>query len=673
VSTSYADSSTTGTTRSWGGSQTQAIEMTHTAGVEVSVQHEFGLLGGTTIGGSLSYEFSHSTRNETSTNWSQEQRAEHTSTLENAETREQGESLRFQGGGLATTVEVENEGNVAFQLNALTLTSYIHNPENPVALGALGNLTYGASSFPSVTLSPGGKRVGLNFAVALDEPTIKGLLRDSRNLGIAPATYTLTGPDGEDLQLKETNISARTAHVLIDYGLERPQEVYRVATIRDRDNPGLTVGELLRQVLRVPYTTGTFPWMYHAGTRASHTGLLSLRGVAASDAESSYWVVAHTHKAEGGASVETEYDNLLLEACDLESLVLQKGDVLHIVYVQDQDRDGLGDRSELMYGTDPNNPDTDGDLCADSLEVGGWTFLDNGVEKRVRPSPLVADTDGDGSAEEVVEVNQGVASLERSHTYATTGSYTVSVKAVDVQGLQSAASTVSVTISMPTDGLVSHVRFDGNVLDSAGTYDGGFYNFNRYGAARSTAAGQALDPRLSNETMGLFVGPHIPFSGSFTVAGWVNGRSVSGNERIWGQGDWFSLAFTNSSGGVGFSTTTGTSLDSARLVSASGHLADTWTFYAAVVAGNTAANSTTITLYRDGVQVGTRTVTGVFLNPGTCRFYVGPFNPGDNSCTGTRAPEFGVANPLNARVDDVRIYSRALSAAEVSILSSENR
>ena len=45
--------------------------------------------------------------------------------------------------------------------------------------------------------------------------------------------------------------------------------------------------------------------------------------------------------------------------------------MLHLVYVQDQDRDGLGDRSELVYGTDPNDPDSDDDTCGDSQEVGG--------------------------------------------------------------------------------------------------------------------------------------------------------------------------------------------------------------------------------------------------------------------------------------------------------------
>jgi hypothetical protein len=732
--TAYSDSSTTGTTRSWGGSQTQAIEMTHTAGVSVDVQHEFGLTGGTSIGVSLSYEFSHSTRNETSTNWSQEQRQEQTHTLEEAETRETNETRTFLGGNLNTTVEVENEGNVAFRVEGLTLSAYVHNPENPLALRPLQNLTFGSGDFPAVTLSPGGKRGPLNFSAALDEPTITGLLRDSRNLVISPATYTLTGPNGEDLQLEETNIAARTAHVIIDYGLERPQEVYRVATIRDRNDPGLTVGELLRDVLRLPYTLSTFPWRFPDGTRESFTGLTRLRDVAASDATSSYWIVAHSYKTEGGASSETDYHNLLLAPYALDTLKLQKGDVLHLVYVQDQDRDGLGDRSELVYGTDPNDPDSDDDTCGDSLEVGGWVITEGSVQKRVRPNPNDPDTDDDGATDcdeyhadprtnpldrpqnqkpvvgsvtksgagmdatlaiafsdpdlgdrvasvritwgdgavQTLPVAAGATTLNASHTYATTGTYSAQVVALDTHGAESAAFPVSVVITMPTSGLLAHFRFEDNVVDSHGTYDTGSYSYARYAAGRTAAAGRAMDPRENNQTFGLFSAPHIPFSGSFTLAAWVSASSVNGSERILGQGDWWTLAFDGSSS-VSFSRMSGTSPDSATQVKASGHPANTWAFYAATVAGNTTTNQSVITLYRNGTQVATRTVTGVFLNPGTCRLYVGGYGASGNGCTDTNAPNYNTGGGLNGLVDDLRVYSRALSAAEVSILASENK
>src|SRR5262249_38598488 len=56
---------------------------------------------------------------------------------------------------------------------------------------------------------------------------------------------------------------------------------------------------------------------------------------------------------------------------------------------EDQDGDGLTALQEFQHGTDPHNPDTDGDGLSDGEEVtpGADGFVTN---------PLSADTDGDG-------------------------------------------------------------------------------------------------------------------------------------------------------------------------------------------------------------------------------------------------------------------------------------
>lgn len=53
--------------------------------------------------------------------------------------------------------------------------------------------------------------------------------------------------------------------------------------------------------------------------------------------------------------------------------------------VLDSDRDGLTDAQEIQLGTDPHNPDTDGDGLNDGDEVNKY-----------HTNPLKADTDGDG-------------------------------------------------------------------------------------------------------------------------------------------------------------------------------------------------------------------------------------------------------------------------------------
>jgi len=72
----------------------------------------------------------------------------------------------------------------------------------------------------------------------------------------------------------------------------------------------------------------------------------------------------------------------------------------------DSDRDGLTDREELQYDTDPYNPDTNGDgildgtairlgISATSLDTDG-DGLTNAQEYAMGTNPLVADTDRDG-------------------------------------------------------------------------------------------------------------------------------------------------------------------------------------------------------------------------------------------------------------------------------------
>ncbi len=75
----------------------------------------------------------------------------------------------------------------------------------------------------------------------------------------------------------------------------------------------------------------------------------------------------------------------------------------------DPDQDGLNNAEERLYGTDPNNPDTDGDGYPDGEEVkNGYNPLGSGtldsdndglpdpVERKMGTDPFNPDTDGDG-------------------------------------------------------------------------------------------------------------------------------------------------------------------------------------------------------------------------------------------------------------------------------------
>ncbi len=73
-----------------------------------------------------------------------------------------------------------------------------------------------------------------------------------------------------------------------------------------------------------------------------------------------------------------------------------------LVPMEDPDRDGLTNLQEFQLGTDPNNPDTDGDGLNDGDEVNKY-----------HTNPLLADTDGDGIPDGV-EIQTGTNPLDRT-------------------------------------------------------------------------------------------------------------------------------------------------------------------------------------------------------------------------------------------------------------------
>ncbi len=71
-----------------------------------------------------------------------------------------------------------------------------------------------------------------------------------------------------------------------------------------------------------------------------------------------------------------------------------------LVAMEDPDRDGLTNLQEFQLGTDPTNPDTDGDGLSDGDEVNKY-----------HTNPLLADTDGDGIPDGV-EIQTGTNPLD---------------------------------------------------------------------------------------------------------------------------------------------------------------------------------------------------------------------------------------------------------------------
>lgn len=129
----------------------------------------------------------------------------------------------------------------------------------------------------------------------------------------------------------------------------------------------------------------------------TYPGLLAVRDVEIDPDRAAYFLVAHSQKIEKGSDRRTEVYNLHEKGYDFDALPLRPGDVLHLLYTSDQDRDGLPGRLEPAFRTDTERADSDGDGLSDFLEFTGWqTPCDREERIWVYPDPTGPDSDGDG-------------------------------------------------------------------------------------------------------------------------------------------------------------------------------------------------------------------------------------------------------------------------------------
>jgi alpha-tubulin suppressor-like RCC1 family protein len=244
-------------------------------------------------------------------------------------------------------------------------------------------LTLNGSDFPDITVAPRETLSHLNFVNdSLDLETTRKLLRDSSSLLISPSAYELTDATGTAFAFNFTDINAKTALVIIDYASYANPASYLVATNSDPDSRGIAVGKVFRDILQIPFEAGVTLW---EGTERN--GLLSLRDnpdTTVDETKMGYWLVVHI-RDNGIQEISTWFD-LLKEDYDFEAIELRAGDALHLVYIEDKDKDGIYSREEFMRGAS----DEEGDLDSDNDGINDYTELQNGTNLGNK------DTDGDG-------------------------------------------------------------------------------------------------------------------------------------------------------------------------------------------------------------------------------------------------------------------------------------
>lgn len=238
---------------------------------------------------------------------------------------------------------------------------------------------------------------------------IKSLLAKPQALFFSPVSFELNDQDGVNFDFLTEQTFNRTATLVIDNG-KSGEARYQVATNVDRDEDGnvigVALGTLLTDILGHEYTTRSVTRMDKDGTSRMVEELEGIDGLDnARAADKGNPAEGIAGDAEGVWMLYTSRADLAPITTDFADIRLRAGDELRLVYLRDEDGDGLMDLEEQAYGTSDTMTDSDGDGLSDFQELkSGWpvtidyTFEGEAksVTYRVLSDPRRTDSDGDG-------------------------------------------------------------------------------------------------------------------------------------------------------------------------------------------------------------------------------------------------------------------------------------
>ena len=377
--------------------------------------------------------------------------------------------------------------------------------------------------------------------------------------------------------------------------------------------------------------------------------------------------------------------------------------VLSSPRLADVDGDGWNDSRERQEGTDPALADTDGDSFLDSNDGAPLDpnvsvnelpqILDfnlTEVNLQVRLTATVSDSDGTlqdvriswGDGEETV-LAPGVSEVDSTHTYEGGGEYTIRLTATDNVGAMSEQSQVVDLTALPSARLLAEWLFEvvtsfspgfgGNTTpdNSGNDNDGSIHRWlntdcsgrgvcwavDRFGVSKQAFQFSGDDGLSEFGRVGV---TGLDLNVDFTITAWVSGVDTQGDKRwLVGQQDWVNLSIEGSN-----RLTLNLPGSSPSLVQDSATIDENlWTFVAASVSPN--GNDSIATLYRNGNEVASETISGTISNPdpNNSLLLIGADGPNDNETD----------DYLEGRLDDVRIYDRGLTPAEINTLYEATR
>ncbi|MBD3669615.1 MAG: tandem-95 repeat protein [Gammaproteobacteria bacterium] len=309
--------------------------------------------------------------------------------------------------------EFTNNSNLSYKLNNITYRLYSYNPSQNQPFVEIGK----HNTFVGSTLSPGQSSSVTEENIFLqDIERVKRAFKDSKGFIVVPENYDITDQNGLTYNFSSTGILSKDVMFMIDYnGMDGRKNIKEMIAVHGDPSQKLTLLGALSNILKLDVTTA----VNSSPTNSKLTSgdyITSIDGLADSYPTGS-WVIIHgkqqgnntiTTRVYTSPSVKAAWDargtqtpGNLVDAFNSAAFELNGGDVVQLIYLRDEDSDGVTTATEYFYSSDPYSDDSDGDSLTDAEEINGWqvSFTDDTnttLTRHVVSDPTIQDTDGDG-------------------------------------------------------------------------------------------------------------------------------------------------------------------------------------------------------------------------------------------------------------------------------------
>lgn len=359
-------------------------------GQKVSASASYNALKGATYSVNVEASFEEGTATTKTNGWSDSTTNQSQQTYDDAVQTARQQGREITGGSISMGVQIENTGLVSYDLTDLTVTALQHLPEEN-SFETIGTLTLATPlGTDGITLAPGGTTGVLQVKSDATADRILKLMSNPASLYFDIASFQISNAQKVDFDFIDQVTNAQTGSVLIDFGGNSVISK-RVATNVAREGgkiAGIHLDEAMK-TLGINFETESV--VIEGQTVTVLTGVQNPdtgEFVRVDATNNQFWVALRTAATEG--ALPQNFEDVTLEA----------GGAVYLLFVTDGDGDNVYLRDEFLYGTSDANPDTDADGLSDFDEIAtGWQVtatLPPNYPVQVFPNPVLADADNDG-------------------------------------------------------------------------------------------------------------------------------------------------------------------------------------------------------------------------------------------------------------------------------------